>query len=154
VNKLVEIEKGMLRSDLPSFGPGDTVKVSFHVHEGKKEKVQAFQGVCIKIHGAGPNRSFTLRKVSQGVGIERIFPLHSPMLEKIEIVRYGKVRRARLYYLRDKVGKGLMIKERIVRKDADASKKTRKKTNKPVVEVTSKEELDAQESGPPGVAEG
>jgi large subunit ribosomal protein L19 len=153
VNKLVEIEKGMLRSDLPSFGPGDTVKVSFHVHEGKKEKVQAFQGVCIKIHGSGPNRSFTLRKISQGIGIERIFPIHSPMLEKIEVVRLGKVRRARLYYLRDKVGKGLAIKERIIKKDP-STVKSRRKTAKPVIEESPKEALDAQESGPPGVAEG
>lgn len=153
MNKLVEIEKGLLRSELPSFGPGDTVKVSFHVHEGKKEKVQAFQGVCIKIHGSGPNRSFTLRKVSQGIGIERIFPLHSPMLEKIEVVRLGKVRRARLYYLRDKVGKGLAIKERIIKKDPSTAKR-RRKTAKPVTEDSPKEALDAQESGPPGVAEG
>jgi len=127
VNKLTEIENQMLRSDLGEFGPGDTVKVFFRVHEGKKEKVQAFQGVCIQIRGSGPNRSFTLRKISQGIGIERIFPLHSPVIEKVEVVRYGKVRRAKLYYLREKVGKGRYVKERVVSRKSDVKKKRRKK---------------------------
>lgn len=123
MNKLAEIENQMLKSDIEEFGPGDTVKVFFRVHEGKKEKVQAFQGVCIQIRGSGPNRSFTLRKISQGIGIERIFPMHSPVIEKVEVVRYGKVRRAKLYYLREKVGKGRYVKERIVRKKGDVKKK-------------------------------
>jgi len=131
VNKLVEVENGMLKSDLTEFGPGDTMKVYFRVHEGKKDKVQAFQGVCIQIRGSGPNRSFTLRKISQGIGIERIFPVHSPVIEKIEVVRYGKVRRAKLYYLRDKVGKGRYVKERIVRKTQEAKpRKRRRKKSK------------------------
>lgn len=128
MNKLTEIENQMLRSDLEEFGPGDTVKVFFRVHEGKKEKVQAFQGVCIQIRGSGPNRSFTLRKISQGIGIERIFPLHSPVIEKVEVVRYGKVRRAKLYYLREKVGKGRYVKERVVSRKSDVKKKRRKKS--------------------------
>jgi large subunit ribosomal protein L19 len=130
VNKLVEVEKGNVRTDLTSFAPGDTVKVFFHVHEGSKDKVQAFQGVCIQVRGSGPNRSFTLRKTSQGIGIERIFPLHSPVIEKIEVVRYGKVRRAKLYYLRDKVGKGQYVKERIVRKSKDEVKSSRRRKRK------------------------
>jgi len=148
VNKLTEIENQMLRSDLEEFGPGDTVKVFFHVHEGKKEKVQAFQGVCIQIRGSGPNRSFTLRKISQGIGIERIFPLHSPVIEKVEVVRYGKVRRAKLYYLREKVGKGRYVKERIVSRKSDAEKKRRKKpkvTGKAVGQEAIEEVSEAAE---------
>lgn len=130
MNKLVEVENEMLRDDLPKFGPGDTVKVFFRVHEGKKDRVQSFQGVCIQIRGAGSNRSFTLRKISQGIGVERIFPASSPLIEKVEIVRYGKVRRAKLYYLRDKVGKGRYVKERIIRKTEAEKKKSRRRKKK------------------------
>ncbi|MCK4334591.1 50S ribosomal protein L19 [candidate division WOR-3 bacterium] len=144
MNKLTEIENQMLRSDLEEFGPGDTVKVFFRVHEGKKEKVQAFQGVCIQIRGSGPNRSFTLRKISQGIGIERIFPLHSPVIEKVEVVRYGKVRRAKLYYLREKVGKGRYVKERVVRKKGDVKKKP-KVTAKAVGQEAIEEVSEAAE---------
>lgn len=126
MNKLVEIEREMIRNDFPQFGPGDTIKVYFRVHEGKKEKVQAFQGVCIQTRGASINRSITVRKISQGIGVERIFPLNSPTLEKIEVVRFGKIRRAKLYYLRDKVGKGRVLKERIVAKK-DSEKQGRKR---------------------------
>lgn len=162
MSKLVEVENQALRSDLEHFAPGDTVKVFFRVHEGKKDKVQAFQGVCIKMRGSGPSRTFTLRKISQGVGIERIFPLHSPVIEKIEVVRYGKVRRAKLYYLRDKVGKKRQVKERIVSKKKDKAKKKAKEDvevtapqEKPAVEDPAKEDPDAKpESGPQGVEEG
>ena len=149
MNKLVEVENQALRSDLEKFGPGDTVKVHFRVHEGKKDKVQAFQGVCIKIKGSGPSRSFTLRKISQGIGIERIFPMHSPVIEKIEILRYGKVRRAKLYYLRDKVGKKRQVKERIVSKKKEAKKPRRKKKAKAAAEEvtkTAKEETKVTEA--------
>jgi large subunit ribosomal protein L19 len=176
VNKLAEVENQMMRSELGEFGPGDTVKVSFRVHEGKKDKIQAFQGVCIQIRGSGPNRTFTLRKISQGVGIERIFPLHSPLVEKIEVLRYGKVRRAKLYYLREKVGKRRYVKERIVSKKGGGKKKTkavkaepaekeaREEASEPVEDVTtkqsppeasSKEATDAaSQSGLQGVEEG
>jgi large subunit ribosomal protein L19 len=176
LNKLAEIENQELRSDLTQFAPGDTVKVFFRIHEGKKEKVQAFQGICIKMKGSGSNRSFTLRKISQGIGIERIFPLHSPVIEKIEVVRYGKVRRAKLYYLREKVGKKRQVKERILSKKEKAAKKAAKaeaqKTrqaaevplkepqtetppDKPAVEDPAKEDQNGKPvSGPRGVEEG
>ncbi|MBN2380900.1 50S ribosomal protein L19 [candidate division WOR-3 bacterium] len=176
MNKLVEIEKQELRSDLTQFGPGDTVKVFFRIHEGKKEKVQAFQGICIKMKGSGSNRSFTLRKISQGVGIERIFPLHSPVIDKIEVVRYGKVRRAKLYYLREKVGKKRQVKERILSKKEKAAKKTTKvedretkqaaevpaeepqletPSDEPAIKDPAKEDQNGKPvSGPRGVEEG
>jgi len=145
VNRLIEVEKELLRSDLEKFGPGDTVKVFFRIHEGKKDKVQVFQGLCIQIRGSGPNRSFTLRKISQGIGIERIFPLHSPVIEKVEVVRYGKVRRAKLYYLREKVGKGRYVKERVVRKKGDVKKKpkvTAKSVGQEAIEEASEAAAD------------
>jgi large subunit ribosomal protein L19 len=131
LNRITEVENETKRSDLIDFNPGDTLKVHFRIREGKKDKVQAFQGVCIAIKGSGTNRTFTLRKISQGIGIERIFPVHSPLIEKIEIVRYGKVRRAKLYYLRDKVGKGRQVKERIVTKKEKEKAKAKKAQAKP-----------------------
>jgi large subunit ribosomal protein L19 len=142
VNKLAEIENQMLRTELEEFAPGDTVKVSFRVHEGKKDKIQTFQGVCIQIRGSGPNRTFTLRKISQGVGIERIFPLHSPLIEKIQVIRYGKVRRAKLYYLREKVGKGRYVKERVVSKKDEAKQKKPRRTAKQEAESAEKEAIE------------
>ncbi len=108
-----EIEKKYLRNDLPKFNPGDTIRVHFRLKEGEeKERVQVFEGVVIRRRGSGVNATFTVRKISFGVGVERTFPYHSPRIEKIEIVRRGKVRRARLYYLRDRYGKAARIKER------------------------------------------
>ncbi len=108
-----EIEKEYLKKDLPDFRPGDTVKVHFRIVEGEeKERVQVFEGVVIRKRGSGTGATFTVRKVSYGIGVERTFPLHSPRIEKIEIVRRGKVRRARLYYLRQRTGKSARIKER------------------------------------------
>lgn len=108
-----EIEKEYMRKDLPDFWPGDIVKVYFRIVEGEeKERVQVFQGVVIRKRGSGTGATFTVRKVSYGIGVERTFPLHSPRLEKIEVVRRGKVRRARLYYLRSRSGKAARIKER------------------------------------------
>ena len=101
-----------LRSDLPQFRAGDTVKVHVRVVEGNRSRVQIFQGVVIRIHGSGIGRSFTVRKVSFGVGVERTFPLHSPIFERIEVVTRGDVRRAKLYYLRNLRGKAAKIKER------------------------------------------
>lgn len=108
------IEAANIKSDIPDFGPGDTVKVHVRVREGEKERIQVFQGVVIgRKHGAGSTRSsFRVRKVSSGVGVERVFPLHSPMIARIEVVRYGRVRRAKLYYLRGLSGKAAKIKER------------------------------------------
>jgi large subunit ribosomal protein L19 len=101
-----------IRTDIPDFRPGDTLSVHVKVIEGNKERIQVFTGVCIKRHDNGINSTFTVRKISNGIGVERIFPLHSPRIDKIEVVRRGKVRRAKLYYLRDRVGKAARIKER------------------------------------------
>ena len=101
-----------LREDIPEFRPGDTVRVSVRVREGEKERLQAFEGVCIGRRGAGISESFTVRKVSSGIGVERIFPLHSPNLAEIKVVRLGRVRRAKLYYLRKLSGKAARIRER------------------------------------------
>ncbi|MFB3070033.1 MAG: 50S ribosomal protein L19 [Gemmatimonadales bacterium] len=109
---LATIEREGLRTDIPAFGPGDTVRVQVRVREGEKERLQAFEGVCIGRRGGGISETFTLRKVSSGVGVERIFPLHSPSLKDINVVRRGRVRRAKLYYLRKLAGKAARIRER------------------------------------------
>jgi len=100
------------RDDLPAFRPGDTLKVHVRVVEGNRSRVQVFQGVCIRIQGSGIGRTFTVRKVSFGVGVERTFPLHTPIIERIEVVTRGDVRRAKLYYLRNLRGKAAKIKEK------------------------------------------
>ena len=109
---LQEIQKEQLRTDLPDFAPGDTLRVSVRVREGDKERLQAFEGVCIARKGGGTSETFTVRKVSSGIGVERVFPLHSPSVESIAVVRRGRVRRAKLYYLRNLRGKAARIKER------------------------------------------
>jgi large subunit ribosomal protein L19 len=106
------IDRDSLRDDIPEFRPGDTVKVHVRVVEGTRERVQVFQGVVIRRQGAGVRETFTVRKVSFGVGVERTFPVHSPTISKLEIATFGDVRRAKLYYLRDRVGKSAKIKER------------------------------------------
>ncbi|NIP82652.1 MAG: 50S ribosomal protein L19 [Gemmatimonadetes bacterium] len=107
-----EIEQEQLREGLPKFDPGDTVRVNVRVREGEKERTQAFEGVCIAKQGGGVSETFTVRKVSAGIGVERVFPLHSPMIESIKVVRRGRVRRAKLYYLRARKGKAARIRER------------------------------------------
>ncbi len=106
------IEATQLRDDIPDFSAGDTVNVHVRVVEGDKERIQQFQGVVIGRSGSGSKKTFTVRKISNGVGVERIFPVFSPRLAKIEVVRFGKVRRSKLYYLRDLRGKAARIKER------------------------------------------
>ena len=106
------IDRDSLRDDIPEFRPGDTVKVHVRVVEGTRERVQVFQGVVIRRQGGGLRETFTVRKVSYGVGVERTFPVHSPSIDKIEAVTRGRVRRAKLYYLRDLRGKAARIKER------------------------------------------
>ena len=106
------IDKPNLRDDLPDFAPGDTVKVHVRVVEGNKERVQIFQGVVIARRGSGVAESYTVRKVSYGVGVERTFPLHAPTIAQIEVVTRGDVRRAKLYYLRDRVGKKAKVREK------------------------------------------
>ncbi|MCC5948806.1 MAG: 50S ribosomal protein L19 [Nitriliruptoraceae bacterium] len=112
MNKVDIVEESRLRDDLPEFWPGDTVKVNVRVVEGTRSRVQVFEGVVISKRGGGLRESFTVRKISFGVGVERTFPLHSPVIESIEVTRRGKVRRAKLYYLRDRVGKKARIKEK------------------------------------------
>jgi large subunit ribosomal protein L19 len=106
------IDAENLRDDVPVFGPGDTLKVHVRVVEGNKERVQVFQGVVIRRQGSGVRETFTVRKVSYGVGVERTFPVHSPVVARIEPVTRGAVRRAKLYYLRDRIGKAAKIKEK------------------------------------------
>jgi large subunit ribosomal protein L19 len=110
-NLIQEITKEQLRSDVPAFRPGDTLKVHVKVKEGNRERIQLFEGVVIKRRGTGVSASFTVRKISYGVGVERAFPLHSPKIDKIEVARRGKVRRAKLYYLRALRGKAARIQE-------------------------------------------
>lgn len=109
---LQELEKEQLRTDHPDFAPGDTVRVQYRVREGDKSRVQAFEGVCIARRGGGLGETFMVRKISSGIGVERVFPLHVPTVEKIEVVRRGRVRRAKLYYLRELRGKAARIRER------------------------------------------
>jgi large subunit ribosomal protein L19 len=111
-NLLAEIGNGIKRDDVPDFRAGDTVKVHVKVVEGNRSRIQVFQGVVIRVHGSGVGRTFTVRKVSFGVGVERTFPLHSPIFETLEVVTRGDVRRAKLYYLRNLRGKKAKIKER------------------------------------------
>ncbi|BBM69224.1 50S ribosomal protein L19 [Rhodothermus marinus] len=106
------VEATQLRDDIPEFGPGDTVNVHVRVVEGDKERIQQFKGVVISIRGSGARKTFTVRKVSNGVGVERIFPLYSPKIARIEVLRRGHVRRAKLYYLRQRSGKSARIKEK------------------------------------------
>ncbi|HSK18397.1 MAG TPA: 50S ribosomal protein L19 [Longimicrobiales bacterium] len=112
MDMLQEVTREQLRSDLPAFDPGDTLRVSVRVREGDKERLQAFEGVCIARKGGGISETFTVRKVSSGIGVERVFPLHSPSVESVTVVRRGRVRRAKLYYLRALRGKAARIKEK------------------------------------------
>jgi len=112
MHTLDEIDAAQLRSDVPDFRPGDTLDVGVRVVEGNRSRVQHFQGVVIRRQGGGVRETFTVRKVSFGVGVERTFPVHSPIISKIEFITRGDVRRAKLYYLRDRVGKAAKIKEK------------------------------------------
>ncbi len=112
MGKLEQLEREMMRLDLPEFAPGDTVKVHVKIKEGEKERVQVFQGVVISKRRGTTNATFTVRKVSYGVGVERVFPTHSPIIDKVEVVTRGRVRRAKIYYLRKLRGKAARIKER------------------------------------------
>lgn len=113
LNEIIrKIQQDYMKDDVPEFRAGDTVRVHVKVVEGQRERIQVFEGVVIKRRGSGVSATYTVRKISYGVGVERTFPLHSPKVEKIELVRRGKVRRSKLYYLRDRVGKAARIKER------------------------------------------
>ena len=115
MNRTDLIDEQSLRDDVPDFQAGDTLKVHVRVVEGNKQRVQVFQGVVIRRQNGGIRETFTVRKLSYGVGVERTFPIHSPIIEKIEVVTLGDVRRAKLYYLRDRIGKAAKVKEKRVR---------------------------------------
>ncbi len=115
MHEFSETEKTWLRAGIPPFRAGDTLRINVRVIEGEKERLQAFEGVCIARRGGGVSATFTVRKVSNGVGVERIFPLHSPMIAEIVVVRRGRVRRAKLYYLRHLTGKATRIREKKVK---------------------------------------
>jgi large subunit ribosomal protein L19 len=109
------LEKEQMRVDIPDFRPGDTVRVHARIREGEKERIQVFEGVVIRRRKGGTGATFTVRKVSYGIGVEKVFPLHSPLIDKVEVVTRGRVRRARLYYLRNLRGKAARIKEKRTR---------------------------------------
>lgn len=112
-NKIMElVDSQNLRTDIPQFKAGDTVKVHYRVKEGEKERVQIYEGTVIKLNRGGVSKTFTVRKISSNVGVERIFPINSPMIAKVEVIRIGKVRKAKLYYIRTKKGKDAKIKEK------------------------------------------
>lgn len=113
MNIIESITKDQIRTDLPSFNIGDTIKIGVKVKEGSKERIQMFEGTVIAKKHGGINETFTVRRISYGVGVERTFPINSPKLDSITVVRRGKVRRAKLYYLRDRVGKATRVKEKI-----------------------------------------
>jgi len=116
MNEIQAIEAAQMKSELDQFKVGDTVKVHFKIVEGKNERVQIYEGLVIAMKNSKVGKSFTVRKISYGVGVERVFPIHSPRIVKVEVVRPGKVRRAKLYYIREKIGKGAKIKELIIKK--------------------------------------
>jgi large subunit ribosomal protein L19 len=112
MDQIKALEAQQLRDDMDGFQVGDTVKVHYRIIEGTRERIQVFQGVVIRRHGAGSRETFTVRKISFAVGVERTFPVHSPKIDKIEVLSHGKVRRSKLYFLRDKVGKAARLKEK------------------------------------------
>jgi large subunit ribosomal protein L19 len=121
MHPFIETQKEWLRSDIPAFRAGDTLRVNVRVKEGDKERLQAYEGVCIARRGSGVSETFTVRKISNGVGVERIFPVHSPMIGTVTVVRRGLVRRAKLYYLRNVTGKAARIRERKVTRPGAAA---------------------------------
>jgi large subunit ribosomal protein L19 len=116
MNEIRAVEASQMKDELDNFKVGDTVKVHFKIVEGKTERIQIYEGLVIAMKNSGLGRTFTVRKTSYGVGVERIFPIHSPRVARVELVRAGRVRRAKLYYIRDKIGKAAKIRELIVRK--------------------------------------
>jgi large subunit ribosomal protein L19 len=137
------IDRDSLRDDIPDFRPGDTVKVHVRVVEGNRERVQVFQGAVMRRQGGGVQETFTVRKVSFGVGVERTFPVHSPTIAKIEVTTLGDVRRAKLYYLRDRHGKAAKIKERRIPRGKAAAEAVVKNENEDVEEIEEVDAVDA-----------
>ncbi|MEX6632933.1 50S ribosomal protein L19 [Hyphococcus lacteus] len=129
MNIIEQLEKEHIEElgkTIPEFGAGDTVKVNVRIKEGERERIQAFEGVCIARKGGGLNEAFTIRKISFGEGVERVFPIYSPLVDSIEVIRRGKVRRAKLYYLRDRRGKSARIAEKVDRRQSAKKKKASK----------------------------
>ena len=124
MHQFIETQKQWMRTSVPAFRAGDTLRVNVRVREGDKERLQAFEGVCIAKRGSGVSATFTVRKISNGVGVERIFPLHSPLLAEITVMRRGRVRRAKLFYLRALTGKATRIKEKKTRVAVPATEST------------------------------
>jgi large subunit ribosomal protein L19 len=122
MNEIKAIEASQMKTELDSFKVGDTVKVHFKIVEGKNERIQIYEGLVIAMKNSGVGKTFMVRKNSYGVGVERVFPLHSPRVTRVEVIRPGKVRRAKLYYIRGKIGKSAKIKELIVKKSSLAQK--------------------------------
>lgn len=142
MNVLDAVDAASLRSDIPTFRAGDELKVHVRVIEGSKSRIQVFQGIVIRRQGNGARETFTIRKVSYGVGVERTFPVHTPVIEKIEVVRRGDVRRAKLYYLRDLRGKAAKIREK--RSDVEASTNKSSVAAAEVVDVVEQAEAPAE----------
>ena len=140
-----QVEKLSSGKEIPNFNPGDTIKVNVKVVEGTRERIQAFEGVCIARSGTGLNKSFTVRKISYGEGVERVFPLFSPKIASISLVRRGKVRRAKLYYLRDRRGKAARIVEKIEVKKKDRLTENIAK-QEPKIEVLDKKDKSKKEN--------
>ncbi|WP_411816978.1 50S ribosomal protein L19 [Hyphococcus sp. DH-69] len=129
MNIIEQLEKEHIEElgkTVPEFGAGDTVKVNVRIKEGERERIQAFEGVCIARKGGGLNEAFTVRKISFGEGVERVFPIYSPLVDSIEVIRRGKVRRAKLYYLRERRGKSARIAEKVDRRQTAKKKKAEK----------------------------
>ncbi len=122
MQRIAQIEKSYMRDDLPPFGAGDTIKVHYKIKEGDKERIQVFEGTVISRRGGGMGATFTVRKISSGIGVERVFPTHSPNIDKVEKMRSGVVRRAKLYYLRELTGKSARIKEKLATTSSTAKK--------------------------------
>lgn len=147
MNRTDFIDMPSLRDDVPDFSPGDTLKVHVKVIEGARERVQVFQGAVIKRQGSGARETFTVRKVSFGVGVERTFPVHSPVIDHIEVAARGQVRRAKLYYLRDRVGKAAKIKEkRTARPEPGAKAAARKAAREAKAQELAAKEAAAAEA--------
>ena len=144
MNVLDAVDAASLRSDIPTFRAGDELKVHVRVIEGSKSRIQVFQGIVIRRQGNGARETFTIRKVSYGVGVERTFPVHTPVIEKIEVVRRGDVRRAKLYYLRDLRGKAAKIREK--RSDVEASTNTSSVAAVEVADVVEQVEAPSEQA--------
>jgi large subunit ribosomal protein L19 len=154
MSKIIEsIERAQVRADIPRFKAGDTVRVHFKVIEGQRARIQVFEGIVLKRQGAGARETFTVRKQSFGVGVERTFPLHSPKIEKIEVAAIGDVNRAKLYYLRGKVGRKARVRE--LRQDGPrgARKATQQEASPPPEAVVEEEAVEQQEAAPSEVSE-